>query len=111
MLAFMARGVARAYFAAWSTGIRSSPPSFRSTITPVDVIERLNIGSRPASRRSGEGIENLRAIPWVFSWAQVRVGFPGVFTVSARRLIGAIREIWFRCDSQYAGAPEFFSRP
>ena len=54
-------------------------PSFFREITPVDVIERLNIGSRPASRRSGEGIENLRAIPWVFSWAQVRIGFPGVF--------------------------------
>jgi len=54
------------------------PGYFRST-TPLDVIERLNIGSRPASRRSGEGIKNLRAIPWVFSWAQVRVGFPGVF--------------------------------
>jgi phosphoenolpyruvate carboxylase len=54
------------------------PGYFRNT-TPIDVIERLNIGSRPASRRSGEGIENLRAIPWVFSWAQVRMGFPGVF--------------------------------
>ena len=37
------------------------PPWFRQ-VTPIDVIERLNIGSRPASRRSGEGIENLRAI-------------------------------------------------
>jgi len=54
------------------------PAYFRAS-TPIDVIERLNIGSRPASRRSGEGIENLRAIPWVFSWAQIRVGFPGVF--------------------------------
>ena len=54
-------------------------PAFFRASTPIDVIERLNIGSRPASRRSGEGIENLRAIPWVFSWAQVRVGFPGVF--------------------------------
>jgi phosphoenolpyruvate carboxylase len=53
-------------------------PWFRLA-TPIEVIERLNIGSRPASRRSGEGIENLRAIPWVFSWAQVRIGFPGVF--------------------------------
>jgi phosphoenolpyruvate carboxylase len=53
---------------------------FRSA-TPIDVIEQLNIGSRPASRRSGEGIENLRAIPWVFSWAQVRIGFPGVYGV------------------------------
>jgi phosphoenolpyruvate carboxylase len=54
------------------------PAYFRAS-TPIDVIEQLNIGSRPASRRSGEGIENLRAIPWVFSWAQIRVGFPGVF--------------------------------
>jgi len=58
------------------------PAWFRS-ITPIDVIERLNIGSRPASRRSGQGIENLRAIPWVFSWAQIRVGFPGVFGFGA----------------------------
>jgi phosphoenolpyruvate carboxylase len=54
-------------------------PAFFRAATPIDVIERLNIGSRPAARRSGEGIGNLRAIPWVFSWAQVRVGFPGVF--------------------------------
>lgn len=53
---------------------------FRST-TPIDVIERLAIGSRPASRRTGQGISNLRAIPWVFSWAQTRIGFPGVFGV------------------------------
>jgi phosphoenolpyruvate carboxylase len=66
-------------------------PAFFREITPVDVIERLNIGSRPASRRSGEGIENLRAIPWVFSWAQVRVGFPGVFGFGTA-LDGAIRE-------------------
>lgn len=54
-------------------------PEFFRAITPIDVIERLTIGSRPASRRSGEGIGNLRAIPWVFSWAQTRIGFPGVF--------------------------------
>ncbi|HSR41930.1 MAG TPA: phosphoenolpyruvate carboxylase, partial [Longimicrobiales bacterium] len=40
--------------------------------TPIDVIERMPIGSRPASRRSGRGIEDLRAIPWVFSWMQSR---------------------------------------
>lgn len=45
--------------------------------TPIDVIERLNIGSRPASRRSGRGVENLRAIPWVFSWVQNRHMLPG----------------------------------
>jgi len=66
------------------------PSYFRST-TPIDVIERLNIGSRPASRRSGKGIENLRAIPWVFSWAQIRVGFPGVFGFGTA-IDGAIRK-------------------
>jgi phosphoenolpyruvate carboxylase len=49
--------------------------------TPIDVIERMEIGSRPASRRradepSGE-IERLRAIPWVFAWTQSRHLLPG----------------------------------
>lgn len=44
---------------------------FRSA-TPIDVIERMAIGSRPASRRSGAGVKDLRAIPWVFSWTQCR---------------------------------------
>ncbi len=45
--------------------------------TPIDVIERLEIGSRPASRRSRRGLENLRAIPWVFAWTQSRHILPG----------------------------------
>ena len=47
--------------------------------TPIDVIERMGIGSRPASRRSGQGVENLRAIPWVFSWAQCRIALPAAY--------------------------------
>jgi len=45
--------------------------------TPIDLIERMRIGSRPASRRGGKGVENLRAIPWVFAWTQSRLMLPG----------------------------------
>ncbi len=45
--------------------------------TPLLEIADLNIGSRPASRKSGGAIEDLRAIPWSFSWSQCRVGLPG----------------------------------
>src|SRR5260221_9905119 len=49
---------------------------FRAT-TPIREISELNIGSRPASRKASQAIEDLRAIPWVFSWAQCRVMLPG----------------------------------
>jgi phosphoenolpyruvate carboxylase len=49
---------------------------FRAS-TPIDEIAELNIGSRPASRTGSTRIEDLRAIPWVFSWAQCRLMLPG----------------------------------
>ncbi|NMG76895.1 phosphoenolpyruvate carboxylase [Aromatoleum diolicum] len=45
--------------------------------TIVDEIAQLNIGSRPASRKKNTAIEDLRAIPWVFSWSQCRLMLPG----------------------------------
>ena len=45
--------------------------------TPIDLIERMRIGSRPSSRRAGEGVADLRAIPWVFAWTQTRLMLPG----------------------------------
>ena len=47
--------------------------------TPITEIAELNIGSRPASRRPSRRIEDLRAIPWSFSWGQARVNLPGWF--------------------------------
>ena len=47
--------------------------------TPISEIAQLNIGSRPASRKDSRRIEDLRAIPWSFSWGQSRVNLPGWF--------------------------------
>ena len=46
-------------------------------MTPINEIATLNIGSRPASRTPSDRIEDLRAIPWVFSWSQCRIMLPG----------------------------------
>jgi len=52
--------------------------------TPIDVIERMTLGSRP-SRRLGQdaALSNLRAIPWVFAWSQARAVIPGWFGVGS----------------------------
>ncbi|KAF1705662.1 phosphoenolpyruvate carboxylase [Pseudoxanthomonas suwonensis] len=56
---------------------------FRSA-TPIDVIERMTLGSRP-SRRLGQdaALSNLRAIPWVFAWSQARAVIPGWYGVGS----------------------------
>ncbi len=56
---------------------------FRSA-TPIDVIERMTLGSRP-SRRLGQdaALGNLRAIPWVFAWSQARAVIPGWYGVGS----------------------------
>ena len=74
------------------------------TATPVDLIERLAIGSRPASRRGGSGIDDLRAIPWVFAWTQSRHVLPGWYGLGAglaaaeaacgREVLGEMAEAW-----------------
>ena len=53
------------------------------TGTVIEEIAELNIGSRPASRKKGGRIQDLRAIPWVFSWAQSRVMLPGWYGFGA----------------------------
>ena len=51
--------------------------------TPIREIAELNIGSRPASRKPSQKIEDLRAIPWGFSWGQCRLTLPGWFGFGA----------------------------
>jgi phosphoenolpyruvate carboxylase len=55
--------------------------TFFRQMTPIAEIAGLKIGSRPASRTKSDRIEDLRAIPWVFSWAQARVMLPGWYGV------------------------------
>jgi phosphoenolpyruvate carboxylase len=63
-------------------GLVYQTPNFESYFrqaTPLLEIAELKIGSRPASRTTSPRIEDLRAIPWVFSWSQARVMLPGWF--------------------------------
>ena len=57
--------------------------SYFEQATPITVIEDLNLGSRPASRSGERTVEDLRAIPWVFSWTQARCIIPGWYGLGA----------------------------
>jgi phosphoenolpyruvate carboxylase len=75
--------ISRAAFIAYRALVYETPgfnTFFRQT-TPLAEIAELKIGSRPASRTRSDRIEDLRAIPWVFSWAQARVMLPGWYGV------------------------------
>lgn len=68
-------------FAAYRAMVYETPgfTDFFWAATPISEIVQLNIGSRPASRTASRAIEDLRAIPWVFSWSQARFMLPGWF--------------------------------
>jgi phosphoenolpyruvate carboxylase len=57
--------------------------SFWSQATPIAEIGNLKVGSRPAFRRQTRSVEDLRAIPWVFSWMQSRFVLPGWYGLGA----------------------------
>jgi phosphoenolpyruvate carboxylase len=68
-----------AAYAAYRDLVYATPGfvAFFRAATPITEIADLHIGSRPASRKKSERIEDLRAIPWVFSWALARIMLPG----------------------------------
>jgi phosphoenolpyruvate carboxylase len=62
--------------------------------TPIGELGELNIGSRPPSRKAGNSITDLRAIPWVFSWSQARIMLPGWYGT------GSALESWVDGDEE-----------
>jgi phosphoenolpyruvate carboxylase len=78
-----AEAISAAGFAAYRKLVYETPGfvDYFFAATPIREITELNIGSRPASRKAAPGaqgtIEDLRAIPWGFSWGQCRVALPG----------------------------------
>jgi phosphoenolpyruvate carboxylase len=63
---------------------------FFTAVTPLEEISRLRLGSRPARRSADGGIDDLRAIPWVFSWTQSRIVLPAWLGLGAA--LAAARE-------------------
>jgi phosphoenolpyruvate carboxylase len=73
--------------------------------TPIGELAELNIGSRPPSRKAGDSIADLRAIPWVFSWSQARIMLPGWYGT------GTALESWIDGDpSRLARLQELHGR-
>jgi phosphoenolpyruvate carboxylase len=58
-------------------------PEYFRAATPIDLIERLRLGSRPPKRAGAAGVGSLRAIPWVFAWSLNRAGLTGWYGVGA----------------------------
>ncbi len=90
--AAIAEELSRRAFAAYRALVKDTPGfvAYYRASTPIAEIAELNIGSRPASRRATERIEDLRAIPWVFSWTQCRLMLPGWYG------FGAAAEGWLK---------------
>jgi len=64
-----------------------------ATVSPIDELERMKIGSRPARRSRGRRLEDLRAIPWVFAWSQMRLNLPGWYGLGSGLGAAPLREV------------------
>jgi len=81
--------------------------AFYGQATPIDVIEASRIGSRPARRTGQRTLNDLRAIPWVFSWSQSRFHLTGWFGVGSAlgRLKTESPEDWMHLRTELRGMP------
>lgn len=100
--------MATAGYEAYSALVHKDPEflEFWRQATPIDEIGNLKLGSRPTYRRASTSVDDLRAIPWVFSWMQSRINFPGWFGLgsglevvlargaSGRRLLQTMHREW-----------------
>jgi len=75
--------------------------TFYGQATPIDALEQSRIGSRPSRRTGVRSLEDLRAIPWVFSWNQSRFYVPGWFGVGS-----ALEQITKQGDISFKGLQE-----
>ena len=62
-------------------------------VSPIDELGRLRIASRPARRAAGRRLEDLRAIPWVFAWSQMRLNLPGWYGIGSGLCAAPLRDL------------------
>ena len=74
-----------------------------SRVSPVDELGRLRLGSRPARRSQSDKLEELRAIPWVFAWSQMRLNVPGWYGLGSGMAAADLAEL----QKAYAEWPLF----
>ncbi len=94
-------------FRAYRSLIYETPElrTYYQQATPIEHISRMNVGSRPSSRKGGDRVEDLRAIPWVFAWTQSRHNVPGWFGVGSalHAFISAHEGNLERLQAMYSG--------
>jgi phosphoenolpyruvate carboxylase len=62
-------------------------------VSPIEELGRLRIASRPARRAKGRRLEDLRAIPWVFAWSQMRLNLPGWYGIGSGLAAAALKDL------------------